>query len=529
MKDKDRFRLKWPWNVVAYIGVTFVLGYCIGYLWSILLAVWFYHYQKKKHPEMPEGGYCLARTRKRLIYVPLNLLILLLGVGMLAFTWEHRPGSELYEPVKYMTGWAIGLVLCAVALYEMYSNIRDVLFPDKSTLAQSIRSQMPDPEATAQTPELFAMVDRDIETNGQWFDQVVVGKKWVLGDTACYIPRVRAVFGRDEIRQHHANGQTNGGRIIQVFLMDDRRQVQILKLKNPNELPMLLDCLRLRTPDAYFGSFEDDYEAFRKKSEDEWYAFERKFRQKKNQRELRQFEEDVPKEQSMILTRADGSVTSRVEEGLIKQLLGKEQFSLAAGQSVRSDGRYFTELRYVPVGEAEAELVLKEVRKDQHKEYGLRQIVGQIEAKHILEDWIQRKIPNLAGWERIYLNVFRPEEKYENPPPELWLVSNSGIRQQHHTFTREDIEVLAEGLVDGSYQKMQLTFYGYLFMQIETGNQFDGRCTVCVTHPDGDELRLFETKSTSRQAARWLLEFCDGSFSPDWSTWKDNTKKLSQK
>lgn len=529
MKDKNRFQLKWPWNVGAYVGVTLILGYCIGYLWSVLLAIWFYHYQRKKHPEMPEGGYCLARTRKRLIYVPLDLLILLFGAGVLVVSWAHRPESETYEPAQYIAGCAIGLLLCALALYEIYCNLRDVLFPEKSTLVQSIRSQMPDPEATVPAIQLFAMVDQDIETNGQWFDQVAVGEKWVLGDTACYIPRIRAVFGRDEIRQHHANGRTNGGRIIQAFVIDDRRQVQILKLKNLNELPMLLDCLRVRAPDAYFGSFADDYEVFRKKSEEEWYAFERKFRQRKNQREHRQFEEDVPKEQNMILTRADGSVTSRVEEELVKQLLGKERFSLAVGQPVIREGRYFTELRYAPVGEAEAELVLKEVIKEQNKEYGLRQIVGQMEARHILADWMQRKVPNLDDWETIYWNAFRAEKKYENPPPELWLVSNHGIQQHHYTFTREDIEVLAEGLIDGSYQKMQLTFYGYLFMQIEAGNKFDGRCTVCVTHPDGEILRLFETKSTSRQAAKWLLAFYDGSFSPDWSTWKENTKKLTQK
>ena len=42
--------------------------------------------------------------------------------------------------------------------------------------------------------ELFAIVDKDIRENGQWFDKVAVGKEWVLGDMASYIPRIRVFF-----------------------------------------------------------------------------------------------------------------------------------------------------------------------------------------------------------------------------------------------------------------------------------------------------------------------------------------------
>ena len=46
---------------------------------------------------------------------------------------------------------------------------------------------------------LFAMVDKDIQASGQWFDRVAIGKEWVLGDDVSSIARIRGVFSRDEI------------------------------------------------------------------------------------------------------------------------------------------------------------------------------------------------------------------------------------------------------------------------------------------------------------------------------------------
>ena len=78
-------------------------------------------------------------------------------------------------------------------------------------------------------------------------------------------------------------------------------------------------------------------------------------------------------------------------------------------------------------------------------------------------------------------------KKREVPPPHLALKSPSGVFQSHDRFTAEDVEVAAEGLIDGSYQMVELVLTGgYLLMRINGGNKMDGRCTVSVTRPDGE-------------------------------------------
>ena len=54
--------------------------------------------------------------------------------------------------------------------------------------------------------ELFAMVDRDIQENGQWFGRVAIGEEWVFGDDVSAISRIRGVFPRDEIEVHYNVG-----------------------------------------------------------------------------------------------------------------------------------------------------------------------------------------------------------------------------------------------------------------------------------------------------------------------------------
>ena len=108
-------------------------------------------------------------------------------------------------------------------------------------------------------------------------------------------------------------------------------------------------------------------------------------------------------------------------------------------------------------------------------------------------------------------------------------MSPSGVFQSHERFYTEDVEVAAEGLVDGSYQMVELVLPGgYLLMRINGGNKMDGRCTVTVTKPDGAKLRFFKNQCTHRQAAAWLLEFAQGSFVPDWNEWKDCTRQTER-
>ena len=37
------------------------------------------------------------------------------------------------------------------------------------------------------------MVDRDLAAGANWFEKVGIGREWVLGDEASYIPNIRGV------------------------------------------------------------------------------------------------------------------------------------------------------------------------------------------------------------------------------------------------------------------------------------------------------------------------------------------------
>uniref|UniRef100_UPI004055E6AD hypothetical protein n=1 Tax=Agathobacter sp. TaxID=2021311 RepID=UPI004055E6AD len=68
------------------------------------------------------------------------------------------------------------------------------------------------------------------------------------------------------------------------------------------------------------------------------------------------------------------------------------------------------------------------------------------------------------------------------------------------------------------------TASGYIYIQ--GGTREDGRTTVQASGSDHDQFRLFQIKCRDRQAQERLLELADGCFSPDFSQWKDITKKV---
>lgn len=558
-KKKSRHRIPWPWSLILAIVFVVGAGYFIGYLWSFLLAFGFFAWQRKNNPDMPEGGYCLEKTRKRLASLGLAVIVLALGFCIAVYIFmmlkEDTSTWETMEYVKLAVGGLGGLALLLGGIYTAYTSVRDAFWPEKSTLARSIRSQLPYPDGAPGVKELFAMVDKDIQENGQWFDKVAVGKEWVLGDEASYIPRIRVYFGRDEIRTHRSETHTSTSRILELHILDDRRQHQIMTMRNPNELQAVLDCISLRAPDALRRPY-NEIGKWQEKSDMEWENMLREYRVKQGNREMAAFQmgnRDAGINQNMTLTGPDGSVTSRVTPELIHQTLmeclrnGEGTFSLAPGCPIEQYNVRYVELEcfaafyedlegieepsvedMIELGEAE--LYLKTTATG---EAGKNLYSGHIldtdirTAEQILKGWLQGEIPNMAGWEATPLwQKKEQEKKREVPPPHLALTSPSGVFQSHDRFTMEDIEVAAEGLVDGSYQTVELVLTGgYLLMRIEGGNKMDGRCTVSVTKPDGEKLRFFENHCTHRQAAAWLLEFAKGTFAPNWKEWKDITRR----
>ena len=194
---------------------------------------------------VPQGGWCRQRTRGRLSLLLWAALFLALAVVFFGSFFYLLPMDRTYwdngDYALFYASCPVGLAFAAACVWAVYTGIRDAFFPEKSKLAKSIRAQLPFPDEAPPVNELFAMVDNDLRDNGIWFDRVAVGREWVLGDEASYIPRIRAVFGRDEIQRHRSGKTTTTTRILQVYIMDDRHQVQISDLKTPNELPMLLN------------------------------------------------------------------------------------------------------------------------------------------------------------------------------------------------------------------------------------------------------------------------------------------------
>lgn len=275
--------LNWPWNLLVYGLLLAVLR-----IWAIPVILFLTGWQKKHQPDGLEEGYCLQRTRNRLAWLVWAALFLVAGLACgMVFITQLRADHSAWKTEDYVTLVVAGILAVGgmgIGLYEGYTDLRDSLVPEKSRLAQSIRSQLPYPEEAPSVRELFAMVDKDIRENGQWFDRMAVGKEWVLGDDASSIPRIRVVFSRDEIQHHHSGKRTTTNRVIELYILDDRRQMHVTALRDPNELSAVMDCLRLRAPEALFRSYSE-YTNYCTMSEEEWAQLLLEYQRRKTGRE----------------------------------------------------------------------------------------------------------------------------------------------------------------------------------------------------------------------------------------------------
>lgn len=103
----------------------------------------------------------------------------------------------------------------------------------------------------------------------------------------------------------------------------------------------------------------------------------------------------------------------------------------------------------------------------------------------------------------------------------LSLVYASGAAENHTTFTKEDVQIAAEGIVDGTYQLVDLTHsVGYLWIRITAGDKMDMRCTVEATKPGGEKLEFYKAKLPPSEAAAWLIGYPYGRFLPGGRDWK---------
>lgn len=551
-----RFYLKWPWNVLVYVLLALVLN-----ILSIPVILALNAWNKKQQPDGPEEGYCLQRTRRRLSCLLWALLLLFLAVVFLGVFFYQLPMEksdwDTSDTVIFYISAPVGLLFAAACVYMAYIGIRDAFFPEKSALAKSIRAQLPRPEEAPPVKELFAMVDQDIQKNGIWFDRIAVGREWVFGDEVSLLSRIRAIFDRDEIVSRGSGKNRHHTRVIELYILDDRKHAQISTLRHPKELSMLIDCLKLRAPDALFLPYRQ-YHSYLSMSDDEWGEVEREYCERKTRREIQTARTAQTHEnQSMTLSTTFAGVTSRVTADLIRQTLqdavelaqyqDEAFFDLTPSRPFERDGVRYSLMQCAVFGSQLDEnrepveglwiyLVLVPVPGPDGKPVrnSMELSCTQEQAEHILLDWLQEEVPDLRNWAEIDLSGMqvqytKRQDSAQSYPPKLLLVSASGAAQSHQRFTREDVEVGAEGIMDGSYRQVDLTLPGgYLWIRVIAGDRTDDRCTVTATRADADKLRFFTTKCAARQAASWLVDYYDGSFRPGGSDWKDTTRKMTK-
>lgn len=540
-KKIPRF-LRWPWIIIIYILLAVFLR-----LFSIPIILFLVWLQRKENPHGTAEGYCLSRTRKRLHLVLWGLLLLFLGVAAGSVFIMGLGQDKAYWDMKdHITFWGsmVGAIfLFALGIYISFIGVRDTFFPAKSALAQSIRNQLPYPDEAPPVEKLFAMVDADLKENGQWFHSVGIGKEWVLGDLANRIDRIRGIFTEDKIHSHHTQHGTQSSRSLKLILIDNRWQKSVTDFNNPKELQAAADCLALRVPDAARGK-NDQCSNFLNMDDIQKEKFEREFRQKQSLRASDQMQKEVLRggPQDMILRQADGSVTSRVTSSLVEERLksclkGEETgFSLIPTRPVKENGEAFQGLHCSVIQEGgrmeKVLLLLEQVPSGGNLNLAMGLETEPRQAREILQGWLRRQIPNLAGWEQRQMPAISQNtapQPQQTAKARLVLVFASGASEGHTTFTQEDVQVAAEGLIDGTYQMVDLTLPpGYLWIRVEAGDKMDGRCTVEATRPDLDKLRFFSIKASPRQAAFWLTAYALGEFLPGENGWKDITKQMEK-
>lgn len=536
-KKKNQGFLRWPWNVVIYI--LLVVVFRIFSIPIILILVW---YQQKNNPHGVAEGYCLSRTRKRLSWLLWSLLLVFLSVCLAVYFLDgiktERGHWETNDYVTLIISAGGTVVLAAAGLYMGYAALRDTFFPARSALAQSIRSQLPYPDEAPEAAELFGMVDRDLKENGRWFGPVGIGKEWVLGDAANRIDRIRGIFVVDQTRVRSGGGRTQSSRTLELVLIDNRWQKSVTAFRDPGDLRAAADCLALRVPDARRGK-NDQYVDFLRMDESEQEEFERDFRQKQNRRaSARALQESMNGPQDMILKLPNGEVTSRVsvslaEDTLKRCLAGEETgFELIPTRPIEGEGRAFRSLSCRVWREAESPPEVELMLTGEEEGSALVLTTDDRRAEDILRRWLRREAPELKGWRprRVYTAPEPARPKTRGAQAKLSLLYAGGAAENHTTFTEEDIRLAAEGIVDGTYQLVDLTHSnGYLWIRVTAGDKNDARCTVEATRPGGPELEFYITKMPPRRAAEWLTGYPGGEYLPGGPDWKNITRQMKKR
>ncbi len=370
---------------------------------------------KKQQPEGPEEGYCLQRTRGRLSGLIWAGLILAGGIGCL---WIFYMGQTLPGEIErlddemrifYRLCPFLGALAVIAGVIMAYRSLRDALNPEKSSLARSIRDQLPYPDEAPPVRELFAMVDQDLRQNGQWFGKMGIGKEWVLGEKVSSIPRIRGIFGRKERRTSRSGNRTRVIYTWEIWIVDNRQQWQVTSLKSQKELEGALDCLHRRAPAAVYGTYDSkEYKDLANADEEKWQYIDLEYRKRRDLLEQQTLQDEKEQVPNQVLTLPDGSVTSRISGDSLWELLRQcrqegetRPFQLVPGVPFRGKEFTFSRLVCFP-GESQGpvQFFVEEYSGSPRDpgRYGRTAEVSLGEAESVLRNWVRGKVPSVNGW-----------------------------------------------------------------------------------------------------------------------------------
>lgn len=495
--------------------------------------------------------YCRNRSRDRLGYVFLGLLLLFFGfcVGVYGVTQlgEDRTGWDSMEYIKMAVGWLACLGLTAAGIYECWTSVRDAFFPEKSTIAKSIRAQLPRPEEAPGWQQLFDMVDRDLAANGRWFGKVGIGSQWMLGDEVSCLARIRGVFKQDEIHHNASTGRSS--RTIRLLIVDDRKQAQITTLQNPQDLDAAIQYLRLRVPAAYFGSYHD-YIGYCDRSDEEWDGMERDFQKRRQEAEQRAREAVyAPTGQGFILTDfPDRRRTSQVSREAIAQRLEQlergQQFKLEPTPPIPAGMKQISQTAAEALSaincvldDAGALWLVAQLKtagnggNEQSRGFSLVNPTrnGVLEILTALVE--QGTVPDVfgPGWQATQLRQSQqPRQQDHRSVPYLNITDGTGVSRKYERFSRRDVELAAEKVADGSYQGVILWLPPRIIF-LDAGSKEDARTTIQIGQPENGTFRTRRNKTTGRQAAEWFVGCLEGKTPEGFEKWKDVTREWEKR
>lgn len=469
---------------------------------------------------MAKQSFCRKHTVGRLKFLPLGLLFMFFGIGCLYVGLHPDEGDPGY--LRWVALGA-GVFVVLIGLLECFLSLRDSLFPSHSTLAKSIRSQLPDPENAPPVKELFEMVDNDV-AEAKWFGKVAVGKEWVFGDEGVLISRIRGVFYN--IDTHYYNRKRSV--TYKLKLVDDRRQLHVYVLGSEQTMMDAYNYIRLLVPESWTNNMD----ALLALPEEEFGAFNRDFcikRDKRIQQEAEQAADRAEFPQDIVLYQLDGVSTSRVSAKLVTEQLDtmeqNEQFRLQLlwDFSLPHCGTMKTMTCFKLPAEGYWIVTVYEKPDGSNAAWGkAMNRDGALDClTHLLRHEAQD--PVQAGWNAVEVRA-APAQSRQEAFKKLTVEQANGLRDEYERFTRADVEAAADGLADETYRAVQLFLGSWCIMIHLEGDT----ALVHATKPCPDKLRFYSTRARVSQATAWLLQLMDGRLDPDFSKWKDETDEMER-